>query len=94
MRVEIKGDLELVVRQLTKEYKCVNDNILMYFVKVNSLLKKFKMVDIKHVPIIENQEANNLTQIASGYRLSKERLEELIEVRDKLTLNKVFAPEL
>lgn len=66
----------------------------MYFVKENSLLKKFEMVDIEHVPIIENQEANDLAQISSGYRVSKEILEELIEVRDKLISNSVLALEL
>ena len=30
--VEIKGDLELVVKQLTKVYKCVKYNLIMYFV--------------------------------------------------------------
>jgi ribonuclease HI len=30
--VEIKGDSELVVKQLTKEYKCVKENIIIYFV--------------------------------------------------------------
>lgn len=28
--VEIKGDSELVVRQLKKEYKCIKENLLMY----------------------------------------------------------------
>lgn len=66
-------------------------HLLMYFVKVNSLLKKFDMVNIKHVPRIENQEANDLDQIASGYRVSKEKLEELIEVRDKSISKSVLA---
>lgn len=48
-RVEIKEDSELVVRQLTKEYKCTNDNLVMYFVKSNSVLSKFDAIDIKHV---------------------------------------------
>ncbi|XP_050897077.1 uncharacterized protein LOC127103879 [Lathyrus oleraceus] len=47
------------------------------------LLKKFEYIDIKHVPRIKNQEANDLAQIASGYRISKEKLEELVEVRGK-----------
>ncbi|XP_050896046.1 uncharacterized protein LOC127102751 [Lathyrus oleraceus] len=47
------------------------------------LLKKFEYVDIKHVPRIKNQEANDLAQIASGYRISKEKLEELVKVRGK-----------
>ncbi|XP_050918351.1 uncharacterized protein LOC127135753 [Lathyrus oleraceus] len=47
------------------------------------LLKKFEYIDIKHVPRIKNQEANDLAQIASGYRISKGKLEELVEVRGK-----------
>lgn len=55
------------MRQLTKEYKCINDNLMLYFVKANSLLKKFDMVDIKGVPRIENQEADDLAYITLGY---------------------------
>ncbi|XP_050897537.1 uncharacterized protein LOC127104395 [Lathyrus oleraceus] len=47
------------------------------------LLKNFEYIDIKHVPRIKNQEANDLAQIASGYRISKGKLEELVEVRGK-----------
>lgn len=67
-RVEFKGDSKLVMRQLTKEYKCISDNLRMYFVKENSLLKNLEMVDINHVLRNENQEANYLAQFASGYR--------------------------
>jgi propanediol dehydratase large subunit len=35
---------------------------------------------------IENQEVNDLAQIASRYRVSKEKLEKLIEIKDKLIL--------
>lgn len=44
----------------------------MYFVKANSLLSRFDEVDIKHVPRIKNQEANDLVQIASKYIVSGE----------------------
>lgn len=40
--VEIRGDSELVVKQLTKEYKCIKENLFMYFVKANSLLQNLK----------------------------------------------------
>jgi len=80
---EIKGNSELVVKQLTKEYKCVKENLIMYFVAANALLKRFTHVEIQHIPWIENQEANDLAQIASGYRVSKEKLQELIEIKDK-----------
>lgn len=38
-KVEIKGDSELVIKQLTREYKCIKYNMLIYFVKENSMLK-------------------------------------------------------
>src|SRR3954467_2092874 len=77
-RVEIKGDSELVIKQLTKEYKCIKENLIMYFVMINRLLKKFEYVELKHVSRVNNQEANDLAQLASGYKVSKEKLEELI----------------
>ena len=53
----------------------------------NRLLQKFEYVDIKHIPRLKNQEANDLAQIALGYKVSKERLEDLIEARGKVLLN-------
>lgn len=35
--VEYKYNSELVVKQLTKEYKCIKENLFMYFVTTNSL---------------------------------------------------------
>ncbi|XP_058784623.1 uncharacterized protein LOC131659451 [Vicia villosa] len=93
-RVEIKGDLELVIKQLMKEYKCIKENLIMYFVIANRLLKKFKYIDIKHVPGIKNQEANDLAHIASGYKISKEKLEELVEVRGKAKATRLSPSDL
>ena len=56
--VVIQGDSELVVKQLTKEYKCVSENLLSYFVSANSLLRIFESVSFQHV-------ANDLAQVAS-----------------------------
>lgn len=67
--VDIKGDSEFVVKQLTKECKCIKKNLIMYFVRANKLLRTFDKVDIKHVPRVENQKANDLTQIASGIEI-------------------------
>ncbi|XP_058760182.1 uncharacterized protein LOC131633486 [Vicia villosa] len=93
-RVKIKGDSEFVIKQLTKEYKCIKENLIMYFVIANRLLKFFEYVDIKHVPRIKNQEANDLAQIASGYKISKEKLEELVEVRGKAMATKLSLSDL
>lgn len=48
------------------------------------LLEYFEIVDITHVPRNKNQEANDLAQIASGYKITKSRLQEIIEVREKM----------
>ncbi|XP_058784458.1 uncharacterized protein LOC131659264 [Vicia villosa] len=60
----------------------------------SELLKKFEYVDIKHVPRIKNQEANDIAQIAYGYRISKEKLEELVEVRGKAMATKLSQIDL
>jgi len=82
--VEIRGDSELVIKQLTKEYKCVKENLIIYFATANALLKCFDRKNIQHVPMIENQEANDSAQITSGYRVTEVKLEELIKIREKL----------
>ncbi|XP_058775227.1 uncharacterized protein LOC131649483 [Vicia villosa] len=47
-----------------------------------------------HVPRIKNQEVNDLAQKASGYRISKEKLEELVEVRGKAMASKLSPTDL
>lgn len=86
-RVEIMGDSELVINQITKEYKCVKENLIMYFVIANRLLRRFEMVSIKHIPKLKNQEANDLAQIASGYKILKEKLE---DARSSISFPKLY----
>ena len=92
--VEIKGDLELVLKQLRKEYKCAKENLIVYFVAANALLKHFTHVEIQHIPRVENQEANDLAHIASGYRVSKERMQEPIEIKNKRSSKEVPSKKL
>lgn len=93
-RVDVMGDSELVIKQITKEYKCVKENLIMYFVISNRLLGKFEIVSIRHIPRLENQEANNLAQIASGYTISKEKLQEAIEVRGRIASTRLTPCDL
>jgi len=79
--IEIRGDSELVLKQLTKEYKCVNESLVMYHTLANTLLKCFTHVEIRHLPRIENQEANDFAQMASGYKISKDQKQEPIEIK-------------
>lgn len=66
----------------------------MYFIIVSRLLKKFKMVYIRHIPRIENMIANDLAQIASGYKISKEKLHKVIEVRGKMVATRLIPLDL
>ena len=66
----------------------------MYFIIANRLLKKFKYANIKHVPRVKNQEANDLAQIASRYKVNKEKLEELVKVRGKATTTRLSLTDL
>ena len=51
-------------------------------------------MDIQHLRQLENQEANELAQIASGYKVSKENLEDLIEVRGRLKSTRLYPSDL
>ncbi|KAK2370658.1 hypothetical protein QL285_083688 [Trifolium repens] len=92
--IKIRGDSELVFKQLTQEYKCVKEHLAKYFVITSSLLNGFDHIDIEHVPRLENQEANDLAQIASGYKVSKEKLTQLIEIKEKMVLQEPISEQL
>ncbi|XP_050891471.1 uncharacterized protein LOC127096990 [Lathyrus oleraceus] len=79
-RVKILEDSELLIKQIKKEYKCFKENLIMRFVIASRLLRKFEVVNIRHIPRLQNQEANDLSQISSGYKISKEKLQDVIEV--------------
>src|ERR1051325_9965533 len=90
--VEIMGDSELVIKKVSKEYRCVKENLIMYFVITIILLKQFEQVNIRHIPQRENQEANDLAQKTSGYK--KDQNEELIQVRKKVQANLLSSLDL
>lgn len=93
-RVKISRDSELLIKQITKEYKCVKENLIVYFVIGNRLLRKFDYMNIRHIPRLKNQETNDLAQIASRYKVSKEKLEHLIDVRGRVMATKLSPSDL
>jgi hypothetical protein len=92
--IKIRGDSKLVLKQLTQEYKCVKEHLTKHFVIASSLLDCFDHVNIEQVPRLENQEANDLAQIASGYKMSKEKLTQLIEIKEKMVLQEPISEQL
>jgi len=72
--VEVFGDSELVINQLTGQYECKNDILREYYEKCQELLRNFWIATLHHFPREHNEEANRLAQIASGYREDQEIL--------------------
>ncbi|XP_072076561.1 uncharacterized protein [Arachis hypogaea] len=80
--VEIFGDSQLVVRQVSLEYRCVSENLRKYFNVATKLLSEFDNVIVRHVPRELNQEANKLAHIASRYKIKSSTLEKLVRIKD------------
>ncbi|GKV42187.1 hypothetical protein SLEP1_g49624 [Rubroshorea leprosula] len=67
--VEVIGDSQLVLKQLSGEYKCASLALAPYFALAVQLLEEFDDVSIRHVSRDQNYEANEMAQIASGLRI-------------------------
>ncbi|XP_020238928.1 uncharacterized protein LOC109817973 [Cajanus cajan] len=81
----IRGDSQLVIKQLTREYKCMNEKLLECNSRATALLNSFDEVQLEHISRNENEIANELAQIASGYKISRECLESLVCIRNELS---------
>ena len=66
--VEIFGDSQLVVNQINRVFKCLNQGLLPYYIGSMHLMSQFKMVSITHIPRYFTQEANEITQRASSFK--------------------------
>nr|KYP51265.1 Uncharacterized protein Mb2253c family [Cajanus cajan] len=82
--VVIRGDSQLVIKQLTREYKCLNEKLVEFKTRAVQLLDTFGEVELQHIPRDSNLIANELAQIASGYKISKECLEYLIHTESEV----------
>ena len=70
--VQIIGDSQLVLRQLTGEYKCNNLLLVPYYTASTQLLYSFHYMDFEYVPRESNWEVDELAQVASGVKMRKE----------------------
>ena len=53
-RLEVCSDSQLVVRQIEDAYEAKGEKMILYLKKVRDLLKKFVLVQVKHIPRAEN----------------------------------------
>ena len=57
-QLEVYNDSQLVVRQIEDTYEAKSERMILYLQKVRDLLKKFVLVQVKHVPRAENSRAD------------------------------------
>ena len=65
-QLEAYSDSQLVVRQIEDTYEAKSGRMILYLRKVHDLLKKFVLVQIKHVPRAENSRADALVKLATA----------------------------
>ena len=65
-QLEVCSDSQLVVRQIEDIYKAKSGRMILYLQTVRELLNKFVLVQVKHVPRVENSRANALAKLATA----------------------------
>ncbi|KAK1617485.1 hypothetical protein QYE76_023002 [Lolium multiflorum] len=66
--VELFGDSKLVISQLTEEYKCESESLFPLWMQCRELMTQFRYINFNWIPRSQNTEANDLAQMASGYK--------------------------
>ncbi|XP_050890001.1 uncharacterized protein LOC127095338 [Lathyrus oleraceus] len=67
-RVEIMGDSELVIRQIIKEYICVKEKLIMYFVIASRLLQKLQdVIEVRGRVVSTRLSPSYLEETKLGY---------------------------
>jgi ribonuclease HI len=65
-RLDVRGDSQLMIDQVMKNASCHDDKMKAYCKAVRALEDKFYGIELNHVPRRYNEEADELTKIASG----------------------------
>ena len=73
-QLEVCSDSQLVVRQIEGAYEAKGEKMILYLKKVRDLLKKFVLVQVRHIPIAENSRADTLTKLATTSQEDLSRL--------------------
>jgi ribonuclease HI len=66
--MEIFGDSKLVNSQLAEEYRCKSEFLFPLWVQCQELMAQLRYINFYWIPRIQNSEANDLAQMASGYK--------------------------
>jgi ribonuclease HI len=64
--LDVRGDSQLVIDQVMKNASCHDDKMEAFCNAVRALKDKFYDIELNHVPLLYNEEADELANIASG----------------------------
>jgi ribonuclease HI len=81
--VEIFGDSKLVISQLTEEYRCESELLFPLWVQCQEPMSQFRYINFYWIPRIRNSEANDLTQMASRYKVVPDRADLQVHVLEQ-----------
>jgi ribonuclease HI len=71
--VEIFKDSKLVISQLIEEYKCESESLFPLWVQCQELMAQFRYINFYWILRTQNSEANDLAQMALGYKAVADR---------------------
>ena len=73
-QLEVCSDSQLVVRQIEDTYEAKSEKMILYLKKVRDLLKKFVLVQVRHIPRANNSRADALAKLATASQEDLSRL--------------------
>ena len=73
-QLKVCSDSQLVVRQIEDTYEAKSEKMILYLEKVRDLLKKFVLVQVKHIPRTENSRDDALAKLATASQEDLNRL--------------------
>ncbi|XP_028106068.1 uncharacterized protein LOC114305156 [Camellia sinensis] len=79
--LQVFGDSQLVIKQVLGEFKCVSGVLGEYLTEVKWLISFFDHVTFTHRYRLENKEANEMAQAASGLKKPKGAQERVIQIK-------------
>jgi ribonuclease HI len=67
--VTVFGDSQLVIKQVTKEYKVKSEKLIPLYNKTQELLKQFEYIEFNHILRNKNKRADQLANIALSNKI-------------------------
>jgi ribonuclease HI len=81
--VKIFGDSKLVISQLTEEYRCESELLFPLWVQCQELMAQFRYINFYWISRSQNSEANDLAQMALGYKAVVDRTDLQVHLLDQ-----------